>query len=51
MCHLCADLDAKLERYFKLISHVTDRQASEALKKLIAEVQAKKTVLHPEPEQ
>ena len=49
MCHLCSDLDAKLERYFKLVSQVTDRLALEALKKLIAEVQSKKSLLHPEP--
>ena len=48
MCEKCQPLDDQLQRYWRLGAQITDRQASEGIKKLIADLEAKKKALHPD---
>jgi hypothetical protein len=48
MCEKCQPIDAQLERYRRLYAMVTDRQTSEGIKRLIAELEANKKALHPD---
>lgn len=48
MCDKCVKLDDKIERYQYLSSQTTDPPTLDGIKKLIADLQAQKTALHPE---
>jgi hypothetical protein len=48
MCDKCVRLDDKIERYRYLSSRTTDQPTLDGIKKLIADLQAQKTALHPE---
>ena len=48
MCDKCIELDVKIEHYQHLSSRITDQQTLDGIKKLIADLQARKTALHPE---
>ena len=51
MCEKCAELDAKIERYRRLASQVSDPTTTERAATLIAEIKAQKAALHPDREQ
>ena len=48
MCDKCIELDVKVEHYQQLSSRITNQQTLDGIKKLIADLQAQKTALHPE---
>ena len=48
MCEKCVELDGKIEHYQKLSSLLTDQRTLEAIKQLIAQMEAEKQALHPE---
>ena len=45
MCEKCVELDRKIEHYRSLLSHVTDQQTTEGIRKLIKDMQAQKAAL------
>ena len=47
MCEKCVELDGKIEHYQKLSSLLTDQRTLEAIKQLIAPMEAEKQALHP----
>jgi len=48
MCEKCIVIDAKIDHYHCLSRFVTDQAALEGIKQLIAQMKAKKAVLHPD---
>jgi hypothetical protein len=48
MCEKCVELDKKIARYWGLSEGIDDRAIKDRLASLVAELQAQKTVLHPE---
>jgi hypothetical protein len=48
MCSQCDEIDVKIERLQNLARRVFDQQTLDGIEKLIAELQAQKTRLHPE---
>jgi hypothetical protein len=48
MCEKCVAIDGKIEHYQKLSSLVGDQRTLEAIKQLIAQMEAEKQALHPE---
>lgn len=48
MCGKCKPIDERIGRYRTLGSRVTDQQALDGIKRLIAELEAQKLALHPE---
>jgi len=48
MCDKCAELDKKIERYWKLSAAISDRLALDGIKAAIKDLQAQKAALHPE---
>jgi hypothetical protein len=48
MCDKCKPLDDRIARYRALSQYITDQQTLEGIKGLIAEMESKKKVLHPE---
>jgi hypothetical protein len=51
MCDKCAQLDKKIEHYETMIVSLGDRVTVERLMAMVADLQAQKAALHPEPEQ
>ena len=51
MCDKCAKLDEKIEHYETILVSIGDRVTVERLHAMIADLQAQKVALHPEPEQ
>jgi len=51
MCNKCAELDKKIEHYETILVSIGDRVTVERLHAMIADLQAQKVALHPEPEQ
>jgi hypothetical protein len=51
MCDKCEQLDKKIEHYQKLLLGIADQLTVDRIKSLIADLQAQKTVLHPEQKQ
>jgi hypothetical protein len=49
MCGACDQLDEKTEHYKKVISAMTDQLTIERITALVAELEAQKAKLHPEP--
>src|ERR1700749_4281427 len=47
MCSKCKPIDERIDRYRTLGSRVTDLQALDGIKRLIAELEAQKLALHP----
>ena len=47
MCGKCKPIDERIDRYRTLRSRVTDQQALDGIKRLIAELEAQKLALHP----
>jgi hypothetical protein len=50
MCHRCVDIDAKIARYRRLANGINDRRMLESLTAFIADLEAEKIALHPNPE-
>ena len=48
MCEKCIEIDGKIEHYQNLSSLITDHRTLDAIKLLIAEMEAEKQALHPE---
>jgi hypothetical protein len=51
MCDKCAVLDRKIDHYEQMLLSIGDRVTVERLHAMIAELQAQKVALHPEPKQ
>jgi hypothetical protein len=51
MRHKCAEIDKKIERYWKLSAAISDRLALDGIKAAIEDLQAQKAALHPEQKQ
>jgi hypothetical protein len=51
MCDKCAELDKRIEHYSLILLSIGDRLTVERLHAMIADLQAQKVALHPEPEQ
>ena len=49
MCGACDQLDEKIEHYKKVISAMTDQLTIARITALVAELEAQKAKLHPEP--
>ena len=50
MCDKCRELYKKIEHYRWLMAGINDQLMDEGVRKLIAEMEAQKAALHPEPE-
>jgi hypothetical protein len=50
MCEKCLEIDARIERYQRLSSGITDQATLDGIKQLIEQAAAQKTALHPEQE-
>ena len=48
MCEKCVAIDGKIEHYQNLSSLVTDQRTLDAIKQLIAQMEAEKQTLHPQ---
>jgi hypothetical protein len=48
MCDKCKPLDDRIARYRGLGQHITDERTLEGIRRLIADLEAQKKVLHPE---
>jgi len=48
MCEKCQKIDETIDRYRRLAGQVTDQEFIERTQGLIAELQARKSALHPE---
>ena len=48
MCDQCDELDAKIERYRRIVEPVVDPLTKERVNKLIEDLKAEKAKLHPE---
>ena len=48
MCEKCVAIDGKIEHYQNLSALVTDQRTVEAIKQLIAQMEAEKQALHQE---
>ena len=49
MCSKCDEFNKTIAHYQDLKKQITDRQVAEAADRLVAELEAKKLVLHPQP--
>jgi len=50
MCDKCQELDKKIEHYRRIAETITDQFTIDGIKSLIADMEALKAALHPEPE-
>jgi hypothetical protein len=50
MCYRCKEIDAKIAQYQRLARGVSDQQANDAAKHLIADLVDQKAILHLEPQ-
>jgi hypothetical protein len=48
MCDKCVEFDALIERYRRINRTIADQVVVDQTKKMIAELEAKKTELHPQ---
>ena len=48
MCHVCVDIDKKIDRFRELARSVQDPKTIKSIDILIAELEARKAALHPE---
>ena len=48
MCEKCVEIDGKIEHYQNLSSLIVDQRTLDAIKLLIAQMEAEKLTLHPE---
>jgi hypothetical protein len=48
MCEKCAQLDAKIERYQRLSSQITDQPTLDGIEKLMERMRAEKAAIHAE---
>ena len=48
MCEKCDAIDGKIARYRKISEGITDQPTLDGIDKLIAEMKAEKSALHPE---
>ena len=51
MCDKCVEIDEKIRRYQNILRSITDQATIGGAKRLIAELQAQKAVLHQQREQ
>jgi hypothetical protein len=49
MCDKCVEIDKTIERYRRLMLSIADPVTVDRTKELIAELQAQKVTLHPDP--
>ena len=47
MCERCCEIDIRMERYLALASSLVDKEALEAIGRLIAALKAIRASLHP----
>lgn len=47
MCEKCVELDGKISHYRQLATKVIDQPTLDGIQKLIEQMQAEKTALHP----
>jgi hypothetical protein len=47
MCDKCAELDEKIRHYQRMAIHITDQLTLDGIKRLIEDMDAKKSALHP----
>jgi len=50
MCSQCDEIDVKVKRLRDMARRLLDQQTLDGIAKLIAELEARKAALHPEPE-
>ncbi len=50
MCEKCVEIDKTIERYRRIQQSIMDQLTVERTKELIADLEARKAVLHPELE-
>ena len=48
MCERCVEIDKKIEHYRFMASRMTDQPTLDGIKKLIEDMKAERTALHPE---
>jgi hypothetical protein len=48
MCEKCVEIDDRIAKYQRIVSLITDPPTIDGTKRLIADLQAQKTALHPE---
>ena len=51
MCDKCVEIDEKIKRFENIMRSISDQPTIDGAKRLIAELQAQKAVLHPQREQ
>jgi hypothetical protein len=47
MCEKCDEIDQKIEHYRMLAARISDQATIDGVKKLIADMEARKRALHP----
>lgn len=50
MCEKCEEIDVRVARYRQLSADVNDDSVIALLKAFVADLEAEKTALHPEPD-
>jgi uncharacterized protein YmfQ (DUF2313 family) len=50
MCDKCAELDGKIEHYERIRASIGDQVTVDRIRELVAEMNAQKAILHPEPD-
>ena len=48
MCEKCVEIDKTIERYRRILLSISDQLTVDRTRQLIADLQAKKTALHPQ---
>ena len=48
MCDKCTEIDDRIKHYRDIASRITDQRTVDGIKKLIVDLQAKKTALRPD---
>ena len=51
MCEKCVEIDRRVERYRRLSSGLTDEATLDGIKKLLTQLKAQRSALHPEQAQ
>jgi hypothetical protein len=49
MCEKCVEIDGRVARLKSLTFRISDQQTLDGIEKLVAELEAQKVALHPEP--
>lgn len=51
MCEKCVEIDDGIERYRRLLLSIADKVTVNRAREVIADLEAQKVALHPEPEE